>query len=52
MERRKPVRDFFLSFQPYLRHRRRLKRRILLTILVLAAAAVPIVLALVLTRGS
>jgi hypothetical protein len=50
MERRKPVHDFFLSFQPYLRNRRRLKRRLLLTLLVFAAAALPVALALLLTR--
>ena len=50
MERKKPVHDFFLSFQPYLRHGRRRRRRILLAILVVGAASLPIGLALLLTR--
>jgi hypothetical protein len=50
MERRRPVHDFFLGFQPYIRHHRRLRRRLLLAILVLGAASLPVGLALLLTR--
>ncbi|HEV3083934.1 MAG TPA: hypothetical protein VGY66_29395 [Gemmataceae bacterium] len=49
MERRRPVHDFFLSFQPYLQSRRRLRRRLLLAILVIGAASLPVALALLLT---
>jgi hypothetical protein len=50
MERRRPIHDFFLSFQPYMRQRRRLRRRLLLAILVIGAASLPVGLALLLTR--
>jgi len=51
MERRKPVHDFILGLQPYLKRKRRLRRRILLILFVLCGTALPIVLAVLLTHG-
>ena len=51
MQRRRPVHDFLLTFQPYYRKTRRLRRQLLFGLLVLTAAVLPVGLAILIAAA-